>query len=161
MKQVFGWIVILLVFAFAGNGSVFASGFNLKSIGNSETGGRQITKWWYTGSQPTFKGEATPGAEVVVTIDGNALQVNADSSGNWSFTPVEPLTVGSHEVTITSGGSTLGFTLSIGTEGIDWNSVESGGMATLPASGIIFPTVLAIGVAMAATIGGAKLYRRL
>lgn len=157
----FGYIVILLVFVFVGRSDAFASGFNLKSIGNSETGGRQITKWWYTGSQPAFKGEATPGAEVVVTIDGNAMQINADSSGNWSFTPTEPLTVGGHEVTIASGGSTISFSLSMGTDGVDWNSVESGGAATLPASGTTFPTVLGIGLAMAATIGGAKLYRRM
>jgi len=140
-------------------GSVFASGFTLQSIGNSTTGGRQITKWWYTGSQPSFKGDAVPNAEIIVTIDGNALQVNADSSGSWSFTPVAPLAVGSHDVSIASGGSTINFTLSIGTEGVDWSAVDKGGAATLPATGITFPTVIIICLAIAVALVGIRFYR--
>lgn len=140
---------------------IFASGFTLQSIGNSVTGGRQITKWWYTGTQPSFKGEASPGAEVVVTIDGNALQINADSSGNWSFTPVSPLTVGDHDVTIASEGSTITFVLSIGTEGVDWDAVEKGGAATLPATGVTFPTIMVIGFAAVVMMGGVRFYRNM
>ena len=138
---------------------IFASGFTLQSIGNSTTGGRQVTKWWYTGSQPSFKGDATPGAEVIVTIDGNALQINADSSGGWTFTPISPLTVGSHDVSIASGGSTIDFALSIGTEGVDWNEVGKGGEATLPASGVVFPTIFIVCLAIALSLAGVRFYR--
>jgi hypothetical protein len=161
MKHIFTCVIFLLSFVYFGVNSTFASGFTLQTIGNSTTGGRQITKWWYTGSQPAFKGEATPGADVVVTIDGNALQVNADSSGNWSFTPVSPLTTGSHSVAIVSGGSTIAFTLSIGTEGVDWDAVGKGGAATLPATGVAFPTILVIGLAVVVMLGGMRLYRSL
>lgn len=161
MKRVFVGGFFLILFIYFGSEKVFASGFTLQSIGNSVTGGRQITKWWYTSSLPSFKGEASPGAEVVVTIDGNALQINADSSGNWSFTPVSPLAVGNHEITIASGGSTLSFVLSIGTEGVDWDAVEKGGAATLPATGITFPTIMAIGIAMAVMFGSVRFYRNM
>ena len=152
-------VIALFLLTCLGIGDASASGFTLQSIGNSTTGGRQITKWWYTGSQPSFKGDASPGAEVVVTIDGNALQINADSSGSWSFTPVSPLTVGSHDVSIASGGSTITFALSIGTEGVDWDAVGKGDAATLPATGVVFPTVLVIGLAALVIFGGVRFYR--
>lgn len=159
MRYIFTYVVVLFLLVCLGVADASASGFTLQSIGNSTTGGRQITKWWYTGSQPSFKGNASPGAEVVVTIDDNALQVNADSSGSWSFTPISPLTVGSHNVSIASGGSTITFALSIGTEGVDWDAVGKGGAATLPATGVAFPTILIIGLAILTIFGGIRFYR--
>lgn len=159
MKCIFVCVFSLVLFVCLGRGNVFASGFTLQSIGNSTTGGRQITKWWYTSSQPSFKGDASPNAEIVVTIDGNALQINADSSGSWSFTPVSPLTSGSHNVAIASGGSTISFVLSIGTEGVDWDAVGKGEAVTLPATGVTFPTVLIVGLGVAVMLGSVRFYR--
>lgn len=161
MRHLFLIVLFIFLTLFSSVKHVLASGFTLQSIGNSVTGGRQITKWWYTGSQPSLKGEASPGAEVIVTIDGNALQINADSSGSWSFTPVSPLTAGAHEVTIASGGSTISFVLSIGAEGVDWTAVEKGGETTLPATGVAFPTVIIMALAVTTIFGGMRFYRNM
>jgi uncharacterized protein (TIGR03382 family) len=48
---------------------------------------------------PAITGTAEPGSTVTVIIDGQVVgTVQADASGNWSYTPGTPLTVGPHEV---------------------------------------------------------------
>ena len=123
---------------------VSASGFHLKSIGNVETGGRQISHWWYSGSEVVFHGEALPGAEVIVDTDGSPLQINADSAGNWDFKPQNGLTSGDHQITLTSGGSTIKFTLTVGVENVNWDAVGSGQAETMPTVGTSWPTWLMV-----------------
>lgn len=120
---------------------VLASGFFLKSIGSVDTGGQQISHWWYTSTNPVFNGEATAGAEVTADIDGKVSKVTADSAGVWSYSATD-LAAGDHEVTFTSGGSTIKFTLTLGTENVDWNAVGSGSAETLPTAGTYIPTML-------------------
>lgn len=120
--------------------NVSAGGFNLKSIGSVETGGQQISHWWYTSSVPTMIGEAGPGETVTVSIDGTEGTATTDGDGNWTFTP-SALSDGDHEIILTSGGSTISFTLTIGAENVDWEAVNSGGGETLPAAGVLFPTL--------------------
>lgn len=152
---VLGCLVLAL-----GRQSVWAAGFNLKSIGNVDTGGKQISHWWYTASQPTFRGEATPGAAVTVTIDSTALEVNADSAGDWVFTPVAALGGGDHSVVMASSGSEIRFILTIGSENVDWAAVEKGGGETLPTVGVTWPTVMLISMGLIAAIGGMKYWIR-
>ena len=120
---------------------VQASGFHLKSISSVETGGRQISHWWYSGSNPVFHGEAAPGANINVDIDGTVLQIAADSSGNWDFQPAGGLTAGDHQVSITSDGSVINFTLTIGVENVNWEAVGSGQSETMPTVGTSWPTI--------------------
>lgn len=141
MKKILMGLCLVLVLGL-GIKSAWAAGFNLKSIGNVDTGGVQISHWWYTANQPTLRGEATPGATVTVTIDGVALEVTADSSGDWVFTPVTALGGGDHSVVIVSSGSEIKFTLTIGSENVDWAAVEAGGGETLPAVGVTWPTIM-------------------
>jgi uncharacterized protein (TIGR03382 family) len=48
---------------------------------------------------PVITGTAEPGSTITVIIDGQVVgTVKADASGNWSYTPTTPLTVGPHEV---------------------------------------------------------------
>ncbi|WP_309896263.1 adventurous gliding motility protein AgmC [Archangium sp.] len=48
---------------------------------------------------PAITGTAEAGSTVTVIIDGQVVgTVKADASGNWSYTPTTPLTVGPHEV---------------------------------------------------------------
>jgi uncharacterized protein (TIGR03382 family) len=48
---------------------------------------------------PAITGTAEPGSTVTIIIDGQVVgTVKADASGNWSYTPTTPLTVGPHEV---------------------------------------------------------------
>jgi hypothetical protein len=116
----------------------------MTSIGDVNTSGRQISQWWYTSGNPTFRGEAASGAEVIYDIDGTALQINADSSGNWVFTPQTNLSPGDHNIKITSGGSEINFVLTVGSENVNWDSVEKGSGGVLPAAGTSWPTILFI-----------------
>lgn len=51
-------------------------------------------------SQPTFNGEAEPGATVIVRDNGQIIgSTIADKDGNWSFTPDQPLVDGDHSFT--------------------------------------------------------------
>ena len=131
--------LMLILFLFSGN-DVLAGGFNLKSIGSVDTSGRQISHWWYTGSVATMNGEAAAGETVTVSINGTEATTTADSEGNWTYV-LEALTDGDHEIKLTSGGSTISFTLTMGTENVDWDAVNSGGGETLPAAGVLFPTL--------------------
>jgi hypothetical protein len=135
-------LLTLLALCIGTTKGVWASGFHLKSIGNVETGGRQISHWWYSGSDVVFHGEALPGAEVVVDIDGAPLQINADSAGNWDFKPQSSLTAGDHQITLTSGESIVKFTLTTGAENVNWEAVGSGQAETMPTVGTSWPTVL-------------------
>jgi len=148
-----GLAMLVLLFGLSG-GSVLASGFYLKSIGNVDTGGRQIDHWWYSGNQPTLKGEASPGADVIVEIDGTVLQVSADSAGEWVFTPTTVLSGGDHMVSIKGEGTEINFTLTIGSENVDWDAVGTGGGETLPTVGTIWPTLVMMAGAAVMMIGG-------
>ncbi|WP_257457482.1 adventurous gliding motility protein AgmC [Archangium lipolyticum] len=52
-------------------------------------------------STPVISGTAEPGGTVTVIIDGQVVgTAPVDANGNWSYTPTEPLTPGSHVVTV-------------------------------------------------------------
>lgn len=55
--------------------------------------------------KPLFKGIASPGATVRITIESEEKienQVTASSNGSWSFRPSQPLLPGTHTITITA-----------------------------------------------------------
>jgi len=121
----------------------FASGFNIKSIGGVDTDGKLYDHWWYSGLQPTFAGEAPASSTVDISIDGTTEQTTADSSGSWSYAPAVPLTAGDHQISLTNNGSDLSFTLTLGSDNVDWQTVGSGSGSSqsLPTVGFIFPTL--------------------
>lgn len=132
-----GWAMLM----FLSVNFAWASGFHISKIGNIDTGGQQLSHWWYSGFAPSLHGEATPGAEVTIDIDGQALAINADSSGNWDFQPAA-MTAGDHQVKVSGDGSAVNFTLTIGSENVNWDAVGSGSAQTLPTVGTAWPTVL-------------------
>jgi len=133
-------VAFLLLFVIFGK-QVWAGGFNLKSIGNVSTEGQQISHWWYSGLQPVLSGEALPGSEVTITVDETVRQINADSDGNWNFSGETTLTAGDHSIKLESEGSTISFTLTLGSENVDWEAVGAGAGESLPAVGVISPTL--------------------
>ncbi len=141
MKKIL--ILFGLIMVFSVN-NVLAGGFNMTSIGQVDTSGLQISQWWYTSGNPTFRGEATSGAEVIYEIDGVALQINADSSGDWVFTPQSALSSGDHNIVIKSGESEIKFVLTIGNENVNWSTVEKGSGGVLPAAGTAWPTIITL-----------------
>lgn len=115
----------------------------MQSIGGMDTSGKQISHWWYTGYHPTFRGEATPGAPVNITIDGELIEIAANSDGNWVFTPAAALADGDHSIALESNGSTINFTLTLGPDNVNMDAIEKGGGDTLPAAGSFEITLIA------------------
>ena len=121
---------------------VMASGFNVQSIGNSTTNGSQISKWWYTGLKPTLKGQAVASSDVVVKVDETETTVKADANGEWIYIPSAELSAGDHQIVLKNNGSELKFTLTLGTDNVDWDTVSQGGGDQLPATGMPLPTIV-------------------
>lgn len=147
-------IIALFLLWMALPAGVLAGGFNLKSIGEVDTAGKQIRQWWYTGTKPVLRGEASPGAAVTITVDGASVEINADSSGNWDYAVPIDLTNGDHKIELVSGGSKIDFTLTIGNDNVNWDAVSSDGEA-LPAAGNLMPTavLLIMGLVLTGTAG--------
>lgn len=75
-------------------------------------------------TQPTLNGTGEPGATITVYLNGDAVDsVLADASGNWSYTPAQPLAEGENAFTFTvtatnsngTSGESLPFTLVVDT----------------------------------------------
>jgi hypothetical protein len=140
-KKLFFLVVLFSLFT----KTVYAGGFNLKSIGQVNTSGQQISHWWYSGITPVLTGDAMAASTVTISIDGVAASVTADESGNWTYNPGS-LTAGDHAIILTNNGATDNFTLTLGAENVDWNAVGSGSAETLPAAGVTFPTMTLISI---------------
>ena len=123
--------------------AILASGFNLQSIGQVDTSGRQISHWWYSGSTPIMIGQAAAASEVIISIDGTENKVTADASGSWTYNPGS-LADGDHTIVLTNSGSTISFTLTLGAENVDYTAIGSGSGETLPTAGTSLPTIVLI-----------------
>ncbi len=54
-------------------------------------------------NEPPLKGTAEAGSTVTVAVDGVVIgTTTADGSGNWTYTPADPITDGEHTVTVTA-----------------------------------------------------------
>lgn len=57
-------------------------------------------------SQPAIVGEANPGADVTIVIDGGTpVTVKANANGDWIYVPTNPLSDGQHTVNVSSKNS--------------------------------------------------------
>jgi hypothetical protein len=106
-------LVGVFSFLFVFSASIFASGFQLKSIGALDVTGAVSKEWWYSGANPTLSGITTVGSTVTVNIDNVDYQATVDGSGNWSYSPTT-LSEGDHSVALTSSAGSQSFTLHIG-----------------------------------------------
>lgn len=128
--------------------SAFAAGLSLTYIGTLATNGAKYSHWWYTVANPTLKGTATPSAAVTVTIDGVVNTITADSTGIWTLAPTI-LTTGDHQISLSSGGETQVFTLTIGSS----MPSQSSGSGT-PSTASTLPLVLVSLPSLLAILGG-------
>jgi len=159
IKNKFILMVELLMICFLFSGEVLAGGFNLKSIGQVDTSGRQLSQWWFSGSQAVFVGEASPGASVTVSIDGSESTATANESGEWSYS-APALSDGDHQVVLSSSGSNISFTLTTGVDNVNWDAVNSdAGTTTLPTAGIIWPGLLLLMTGLGSVTVGGKMIR--
>ncbi|HPD44608.1 MAG TPA: Ig-like domain-containing protein [Candidatus Woesebacteria bacterium] len=151
-KKVLGILFLLLI----SPKLTLAGGFTVSSIGGVSTNNIQVSKFWHTSLQPTFRGTALPSSNVTIDIDGTAIQVAADSSGDWVYTPAASLTTGAHQVTFTNNGSTQKITLTLGDlSGMDVGGISSSTSAT-PAAGVTWPTVLILSLGGFSIVLGLK-----
>ncbi len=133
-------LIAFLIF-FLIPGSLYASGFNLKSIGGVNVDGKLYSQWYHTSLQPSMSGEAAAGSTVTINIDGTDYTTTAGDSSTWSWTPPEALSAGDHSVTLTNNESSISFTLTLGESDVNWDEVGSGGGEDMPTVGIAFPTI--------------------
>lgn len=107
-------------------------------------------QFWTTSQKPTFTGVTTASANVSGTVGTQNVSATANSSGNWSWTPAAALS-GDNPVTITSGSTTVSFTLTIGS--VPANIASASG-STLAPAGTIGPTLAALGLGVILTTFG-------
>ena len=153
-------IVLIWLFVMVFSRQALASGFHISSIGGVSTGGQQLSHWWISKLQPVFEGEATPGAEITVIIDSTTVVINAGSDGNWAYQPEVALSAGDHQVSFASEGSTVSFTLTLGTDNVNWDMVGSGAAETLPTVGFFLPTLALLGGGSGLMVLGKKFFKK-
>lgn len=140
IKRVVHIAVFLLVSLLAttcNQSLVFSSSGLVSQIG-SATFVQGAGHFWVTGSRPAFSGITGASASVSGTVGSQTVAATADSSGNWSWTPADDLS-GDNQVTITSGSSTVSFTLTIGSLPAD---IASSSASTLAPAGTVAPTAV-------------------
>ena len=149
-------LLLVMIFLTISTQNTFASGFNLLSIGGVNTSGRASGHWWYTSSNPLFKGESLPTEAVDISIDGTTETAPTSSDGTWQYQPTI-LTDGDHQVILTSGGSTIKFTLTIGADKVDWDTIGKDSGEALPATGVTEMTWILIIAGLAGIGLGGKM----
>src|SRR3989304_7701430 len=103
-------LVVVLGLFLLFTSSVFAAGFQLKSIGVLDVTGTMSKEWWYTTVNPPLSGITTAGSSVTVNIDSVDYQATVDSLGSWTYAPTT-LTDGDHQPALSSTGGNQYFTL--------------------------------------------------
>src|SRR3989304_8522756 len=140
-------VLIFIFFSLISNlltlNSIFAGSGLVSSIGGA-TFIQGASQFWVTSSKPAFTGITTANAQVTGTVGSQTVSATADSSGNWSWTPSSDLS-GDNPVNLTSGSTTISFTLTIGSVP---ESIATASGSTLAPAGTLTPTlaILAFGV---------------
>jgi hypothetical protein len=92
--------------------AVFASAFQLKTVGSLNVDGVTYGQLWYTSGDVTFSGITLPGTAVTATIDGVSGDAGVDEEGNWYYSA--NLSEGDHQVSFFSEAGSVNLTLTIG-----------------------------------------------
>ena len=139
---------------------IHAYEFKVTSVGEITTGSALSSKIWRKSTKPIIRGTATPGANISISIDGTALQVSADSTGNWVFTPQSTLSTADHTLKVTNVSNSVEQTTTVATGStVDANTqteYNNGGIRTLPRTGGTTPTLLLFGFGTALICIGRK-----
>ena len=148
-------IFLLLLFS---TSTAYAAEFSLTHIGSLNTEGKKYSQWWYTGLRPTLKGTAAESSTITINIDGHDFQTTANDSGLWSYAPDPPLSAEDHAIVLTNNESVYNFTLTLGSSNVQAGSGEMSSDDTLPAAGILLPTLFLI-ISGAGTIVASKKFK--
>lgn len=144
-KNNIGSFFILLLVLFISIHS-YAASLSLNRIGSLDLGGNMYPEWWYTGTKPTFYGTAQESSEVTVSVDGSESNVNADSSGNWTYYLDKDS--GDYSIVISQGEASISFVLHLGQSvPEDLGSMESSeSTSSVPSTGSHQYIALAFGI---------------
>lgn len=137
------FLSLLILSLFFLSSSILASGFQLKTVGALNVDGVTLNHIWYSNGNVTFSGIALGNAQVTAVIDGASATTTADSSGNWSYSTT--LSDGDHQIGFTCNGSTISFTLTIGTPPADIGGLPT---AATPTVGIVTPTIIILSLGL-------------
>lgn len=143
-------LVLLLVFPVV----VFASGFQLKTIGDMSVDGVTYDQLWYSSGDVTFTGIAGASEAVTIVIDGTSSSVTSGADGNWNYSTT--LAEGDHVMSFASSGGSVAFTLTIGATPEGVGALTP---AETPTVGVSWPTMTLIASGMGLLVL-AVVYRR-
>ena len=145
MKLKYAGVVLALLLTFSLFNKVNPIlAFTFDSIGSGMVNNQKITTWSYSSAKPTFRGTTDPSGAVIITIDGVAAQVSADSSGAWVYTPTVALSAGVHTVIMT-------------TNGVEWQNFQlTITPGALPNTGAMTPTLILLGTGTGLVILGRR-----
>ena len=104
-------LIVLFTFItlFTSTFVVHAASLNLTHIGSLATNGSMYSEWWYTGTNPVFKGVSGTSTSVKITLNDSSQDLTSDSEGAWSYSST--LDYGDHNVKVESGGESYSFKL--------------------------------------------------
>lgn len=135
---------------------VLAAGFAITRIGTIDVSnlglGSTLKSYSYTGGTFELAGTASPAATVSIIIDDVTQTTTTDSTGKWTEL-ISSLTLGSHNLSLTSGGEALDFTLNIAsatatpTTSTTATTTSATSSSTLPAAGSTGNTFFLLSVA--------------
>lgn len=126
--------VLFLVFS---SRSVFASGFQIKTIGALDMDGVTASHIWYSNTNPVITGTTIASSDVEINADGKVEKISASSDGTWIYHST--VSEGDHTLTFTSNGSTITKTITIGSIPANVGALTK---AETPTVGNTFPTII-------------------
>lgn len=141
-------LIVLCLFTLTFHFDYVHAGSGLVSSIGGVTFVQGADQFWVTAVRPTISGVTTASATVSGTVGSQSVAATADASGNWSWTPTSDLS-GDNTVTITSGSTTVAFTLTIGQLP---ENIASGAAGTLAPAGSILPTLAILGFGITSTL---------
>jgi hypothetical protein len=90
----------------------FSATLSVTKIGNLDLAGKMYTEWWYTASNPTFYGKASPNSEVSIIIGAETFKTMSSSDGSWSYGT--SLASGDYDISFAQGQEKITFKLHLG-----------------------------------------------
>lgn len=90
----------------------YSATLSVTKIGNLDLSGKMYSEWWYTGTNPTFYGTASPNSEVTVTLGTETFKTTSAASGLWSHSAT--LASGDYDVSFAQGAEKISFKLHLG-----------------------------------------------
>lgn len=120
----------------------FCATLQVTKIGALDLAGKIYSEWWYTGTNPTFYGKASPNSEVTIVVGQNSFKTNSDANGDWSY--VSAIQAGDYDINFSQGSEKVAFKLHLG-QNLPDSSAPQVQQSTTPNTGHNQMVALALG----------------